>query len=196
MKFGHDRLRVTTRNYKHGICCNIVKQCFIILWPFLEVWVNISKYNLSKKRTICSCSLVGPCCMVPVTSQWPGWSGVVVAPSLQSGAQCGDWDCCRQQLLLLTRVNCEHVNTEQCRARQGEAASVYNCVEQETLISAGGGKNCQTRAQQSAEFSYVDIYLPTLHRYSQYEFDSVCKAVLRTSVSISRTGYNSILVDS
>ena len=137
--------------------------------------------------------------------QWPAvtslvWccSGPITAVQcLPSGAQCGDWDCCRQQLLLLTRVNCEHVNTEQCSARPGEAASVYNCVEQETLISAGGGKNCQTRAQQSAESSNVDIYLPTLHRYSQYVFDSVCEAVLRTSVSISRTDYNrSILIDS
>ena len=77
---------------------------------------------------------------------------------------------------------CEHWTMQ-----PGEAASVYNCVEQETLISAGGGKNCQTRAQQSAESSNVDIYLP---RYSQYVFDSVCKAVLRTSISISRTDYN------
>ena len=54
--------------------------------------------------------------------QWPAvtslvWccSGPITAVQcLPSGAQCGDWDCCRQQLLLLTRVNCEHVNTEQC----------------------------------------------------------------------------------
>ena len=45
------------------------------------------------------------------------------------------------------------MNTEQCSARPGEAASVYNCVEQETLISAGGGKNCQTRALNSQQSS-------------------------------------------
>ena len=91
-----------------------------------------------------------------------------MAPSLQSSvyrlelsAETETAACCRQQLLLLTRVNCEHVNTEQCRARPGEAASVYNCVEQETLISAGGGKNCQTRALNSQQSSpmLASIYL-------------------------------------
>ena len=69
---------------------------------------------------------------------------------------------------------------------RGEAASFYNCVEQETLISAGGGKNCQTRAQQSAEFSNVDIYLLNIYLCIFTIFAAyVCEVVFRTSVPIS-----------
>ena len=58
-------------------------------------------------------------------------------------------------------MNCEHVNTEQCRARPGEAASVYNCVEQETLISAGGGKNCQRKC--SPILALIDINIHNIY---------------------------------
>ena len=61
------------------------------------------------------------------------------------------------------------------RQAGGSCFSLQLCVEQETLISAGGGKNCQTRAKQSAEFSNVDIDIHNM-QYVIYVFDSVCEA--------------------
>ena len=54
----------------------------------------------------------------------------------------------------------------------GEAASVYNCVEQETLISAGGGKNCQRKC--SPILALIDIKIHNIYMLvTVYTYDTI-----------------------